>query len=499
MRYRNPVIPGFYPDPSVCRVGDDYYLVTSTFAYFPGVPIFHSKDLVHWRQIGHCLTRESQLKLDKSAISGGIYAPTLRYHDGRFYMATTNVDTGRHFYVWTTDPAGEWSDPIYVEQPGIDPDLFFDDDGKVYFTSTNSSMSTGILQCEIDIGTGRKLTESKLIWEGTGGAFPEAPHLYKLNGHYYLLLAEGGTEYGHMVTIARSKSPDGPFEACPHNPILSHRSLRSPIQATGHADLIQAHDGSWWAVFLGIRPVGWSFHHNLGRETFLAPVKWTGDGWPVIGNNGTVELEMEADTLPPVTWEAAPETDHFREPELALTWNFIRNANKVAWSLEERKDWLALHGSGTSLRDEGTPAFICRRQQHMNCEISARMDFAPLAGDEAGIAVYMREQYHYAIGVTRKEDQPVIVFRRQVGSLTVEQYSPPLADAIVDLKIEATPEWYTFSYRCGEQPWRTMGRGEMHLLSKEVAGGFTGVYTGMYNVSTAGTVAYFDWFTYRGE
>lgn len=270
--FSNPIIPGFYPDPSMCRVGNDYYLVTSTFEYFPGVPLFHSRDLIHWRQIGHCLTRSSQLPLEKAGSSGGIYAPTLRYHNGKFYMVTTNVAVG-NFFVYADDPAGEWSEPVWLEHKGIDPSLFFDDDGKVYFTWTTDNQ---IWQCEIDINTGATLTKPRPIWSGTGGRYPEAPHLYKINGTYYLLIAEGGTEYGHMVTLARADSPWGSFESCPHNPILTHRHRgANPIQGTGHADLVEAHDGSWWMVFLAFRTLAHyqNFHH-LGRETFLAPVKW---------------------------------------------------------------------------------------------------------------------------------------------------------------------------------------------------------------------------------
>ena len=241
MSYRNPVLPGFHPDPSVCRVGEDYYLVTSSFEYFPGVPIFHSRDLVHWRQIGHCLTRPSQLPLERAPSSTGIYAPTIRHHDGTFYMITTNVSDGRHFYVSAQDPAGEWSEPVWVdvrEQIGgsIDPSLFFDDDGRVYLTCTGPGWK--IFQVEIDLASGKLLSEPRLISRGTGNRCPEGPHLYKIGGFYYLMLAEGGTEYGHLESIARGESPWGPFTPCPHNPILTHRNVDSPVQATGHADLI---------------------------------------------------------------------------------------------------------------------------------------------------------------------------------------------------------------------------------------------------------------------
>jgi xylan 1,4-beta-xylosidase len=276
--YSNPILPGFYPDPSVCRVGEDYYLVTSSFEYFPGVPIFHSRDLIHWRQIGHCLTRPDQLRLAGVPSSGGIFAPTLRYHDGLFYMVTTNVSYGGNFYVFTDDPGGAWSEPVFVQQGGIDPSLCFDR-GHVYFTSTGESSLMGIYQSEIDIKSGKKLTETRFLWSGTGGRYPEGPHLYHIGDYYYLMIAEGGTEYGHMETLARSQSPWGPFEPCPHNPLLTHRNeSQSPIQGTGHADLVEAHDGSWWLVFLGFRPQRWQYHH-LGRETFLAPVTWSAAGW----------------------------------------------------------------------------------------------------------------------------------------------------------------------------------------------------------------------------
>lgn len=500
MHYRNPIIPGFYPDPSVCRVGEDYYLVNSSFAYFPGVPIWHSRDLVNWKQIGYCLTRKKQLQLNKSPISGGIYAPTLRYHEGTFYMVTTNIDDGGHFYVYTRDPYGEWSDPIYVDQSGIDPSLFFDDDGKVYFTSTGGVQSEGIYQCEIDINTGAKLRDTELIWKGTGGAFPEGPHIYKTRGYYYLMCAEGGTEYGHMETIARGLSPYGPFKSCPYNPILSHRSLNSPIHATGHADIVEAQDGSWWAVFLGIRPVRFPYRHHIGRETFLAPVKWTSDDWPIIGNSGTTDIEVETQTLPTVVWEKEAEIDHFDRSLLDMKWNYIRDAGLVNWSLSKRNSWLALFGTSLKLSDEGTPAFIGCRQRHLSCEVSSKIEFDPMRGDEAGLAVYMNEQYHYVFALTRKDGNMSIIIRKQVGCMMMEQYSQLCDEITVELKIHAMPLKYIFMYRLFEEgEWIVAGEAETHFVSTELAGGFTGVFFGLYNYSISQQVAYFDWFKYYHE
>lgn len=498
MKLSNPIIPGFYPDPSICRAGDNFYLVNSSFAYTPGIPIWHSKDLVHWEQIGYCLTRSTQMLFEQSGISGGVWAPTIRYHEGRFYMVTTNQDGGGHFYVYTDDPAGEWSDPIFVEQEGIDPSLFFDEDGTVYFTSTGYSMGSGIYQCEIDIHTGKKLSETRLIWTGTGGRYPEGPHIYKINGYYYLSIAEGGTEQAHMQTVARSESPYGPFEACPHNPILSHRSILHPIQAAGHTDLVEAPDGSWWAVFLGIRYVGYPYRHHIGRETFLAPVQWTADGWPVLGEHGVVDVEIEVNmsAQASVPYDEGADVDHFDQDALGLQWNFIRNADQVQWSLSERNGWLTLRGADVRLTERGVPAFVGCRQRHWNCEISTKLEFDPREGDEAGLAVFMDERHHYSIGLTKHDGKNVIRRCRQVGSMRDEVYSLPITGTAVTLKIEALPDKYMFVYQGEDQVWHQLGEAETHLISTEVAGGFTGVFFGLYNVSKAGTAAYFDWFKY---
>ena len=250
MIYKNPVLKGFYPDPSVCFANGKYYLVTSTFQYFPGVALFESDNLVNWKQIGYVLTRPEQVMLDKIPASGGVFAPTIRYNNGRFYMVTTNDTTHRNFYVYTDDIYGEWSDPIEVDQGGIDPSLYFED-GRTFFISNGQDDygESGVVQCEIDIATGKKLSHSKSIWKGSGGRYLESPHLYKINGSYYLMAAEGGTEYGHMITYARSDNPWGPFTNYPYNPVLTNRN-KAPflIQGIGHGDLIQDTHGDWWVT-----------------------------------------------------------------------------------------------------------------------------------------------------------------------------------------------------------------------------------------------------------
>ncbi|HEX6764246.1 MAG TPA: glycoside hydrolase family 43 protein, partial [Polyangiaceae bacterium] len=306
--YRNPVIPGFHPDPSVCRVGDDYYLVTSSFEYFPGIPIFTSRDLVNWRQIGHVLTRASQDPLANVASSEGVFAPTIRYANGTFYVVSSIVSGGDLFYVTATDPAGSWSEPHWLNESvfGMDPSLFFDDDGKVYYTRHGDGEQGGIFQSEINLTTGQLAAAPREIWGGTGGVWPEGPHLYKINGTYYLMIAEGGTSFDHMETVARSSSPWGPFESFSGNPILTHKGRTgNPIQATGHGDLVQTQNGSYWLVFLGIRPPDGS-HHHLGRETFLAPVTFNAQNWPVVNGGNAIALTQSTMGLPPVASPPAP-------------------------------------------------------------------------------------------------------------------------------------------------------------------------------------------------
>src|SRR5215831_18345614 len=268
----NPILPGFHPDPSICRVGDDFYVVTSSFEYFPGIPIFHSRDLVSWRQLGHVLTRRGQLELAGVPSSGGIYAPTIRHDGGRFYVVTTHVDGGGNFYVTAEQPEGPWSDPIWLDREGFDPSLLFAG-GRVYYARDGQGPDRDhpqIHQTTLDVATGQLSEPLRVVWSGTGGIWPEGAHVYEIGGRYYLLAAEGGTSYGHREVAARGPTPFGPFEPYPGNPILSHvERADHPIQATGHADLVELADGTSWVVFLGIRTHG-SRHHHLGRETFLA-------------------------------------------------------------------------------------------------------------------------------------------------------------------------------------------------------------------------------------
>lgn len=506
-RFSNPILSGFYPDPSICRAGDDFFLVNSSFEYFPGVPIFHSRDLWHWRQIGHCLTRPSQLPLQGVRASGGIFAPTLRHHDGTFYMITTNVSGGGNFIVSTRDPFGDWSEPVWVAQGGIDPSLCFDD-GHVYLTSTGqgpdpddpSRIVSGIQQSEIDLATGRLLTEPRLIWAGTGGSYPEGPHLYRIGDWFYLMIAEGGTEFGHTEVVARGRSPWGPWVPCPHNPILTHRSTGEPIQATGHADLVEAGDGSWWLVCLGFRPVGLARTHHLGRETFLAPITWDANGWPHVGDAGRIAVEQDAPRLTPVTWASEPTRDEFDLPVLRPIWNFMGNPAPADWSLAERPGSLTLHGNAASLDDGPGVAFVGRRQQHFSCDVATVLDFEPVrVGQEAGLTVWMNARHHSALCLALIDGQRRLGVRRRIGSLTAMVAQCPAPVGPVRLIARAQRSLIELGYETPEGEPIILDAFETRYLSSEVAGGFTGVYFGLYASNGSETLmppAHIDWFDY---
>ncbi|HEX6276350.1 MAG TPA: glycoside hydrolase family 43 protein [Polyangiaceae bacterium] len=499
------MIPGFHPDPSICRVGRDFYLVTSSFEYFPGVPIFHSRDLVNWTKVGHCLDRESQLPLAGAPASAGIWAPTLRHHDGVFYLATTNVSyhpkfAGKNFIVTATAPEGPWSEPVVVDQPGIDPSLFFDDDGSVLFTTSHE----GAFQSRIDVETGKLLSEPKIVWSGSGGQYPEGPHLYRRNGWYYLLLSEGGTEYGHMITMARSRSPWGPFEPCARNPLLTHRSWKSPIQAVGHADFVETSDGAGFAVFLAVRPNGYPPCHHLGRETFLTPLTWADDGFPVFGDAGRVALEMETPIEPEKARASeARQRDDFEAKKLTLDWNQLRNPDAASFSLDERPGFLRLRGSRYGLDDCASPAWVGRRQAHFAVRAATCLEFRARAErEEAGLVVRMNEKHHYEIFVTRRAAEPSVVVRRRIGSLQAEVARRPLStgeESRLVLAVDASPDKYVFSCGPTEHELAPLAEGETRYLSTEVATGFTGVYFAMYASGGGAPCTHpadFDWFDY---
>ncbi len=488
--YNNPVIPGFWSDPSVCRVGEDYYLVNSTFEYFPGVPVFHSKDLVNWELIGYCIDRPTQLPKNLN-----IFATTIRYHEGTFYMITTNMGGEGNFYVTATNPAGPWSDPVFVQAQGIDPDLFFDDDGKVYIIS-----STFILN-EIDLKTGKFLTEGRKVWNGTGGRYPEGPHIYKKDGFYYIMAAEGGTEEAHSETIARSKSIWGPYNQDPSNPILTHNNAAgqgNPIQGVGHADMVQAHDRSWWIVFHGYRSIGGT-HHTLGRETCLAPVSWPEHGWPVVNGNGTITVNMTCPTLPLKPFPPVPSRTDFSTGKLSLEWNYLKYPVSENYSLSVRSGYLRLKGSEQTIEDRNSPTFVGRRIQDMNFTASTELDFNPgKANEEAGM-ILLNNGAHFDIIIRQSKGKRVAVGRLRFGSVIHESAEAVLKPGPVKLIIKGERTNFIFSYSQGNDEPKELTRVMARYLSSETVGGFTGVYVGFYatgNGKVCTANADYDWFEY---
>lgn len=480
--YKNPVLPGFHADPSVCRWGDDFYLVNSTFQYFPGVPVYHSKDLVNWQQIGHCITRRSQADISGMDETEGIYAPTIRCHNGRFYMVTTIYPSRKHFYVWTDNPSGEWSEPIVIDFAvgSCDPTLFFDDNGKCYFLWKEGEIKI----CEINVETGEKIGDIYRLWSGLGGRYPEGPHIYKKDGYYYLMLSEGGTEHGHSVTIARSKYLLGPYESNPANPILTHFNMKmqeSEIQGVGHADLVQAPDNSWWMICLGYRTSGY-LQHVMGRETFLAPVRWDTGAWPVVNSDGTLQTNMKCKTLPLVPMPKEPAIDEFEGSKLACYWSFLNIPDSTNYSLDERRGFLRLRPSEKTLDEKSNPTFIGRRQTEKNFIATALFDVSGIGNKtQAGITAYAARLNHYDVIVNcdeagNKSVQAVV----RIGQSRNVIAELPLDNDKVYLRIDSDSYFYNLSFSVDNKTFVHLGKMEYRYLSTETVGGFCGVHIGVY-------------------
>jgi len=505
MKFENPVLRGMYPDPSMCAgPNGKFYMVCSTFQYFPGVPLFESEDLINWKQIGHCLTRKSQLLVPSNDTNSGIYAPTIRYNKGRFYMVVTNVSNIGNFYVYTDDIYGEWSDPIIVEQGGIDPSLFFDDDGKVYFISNgNDKDGLGYIQMsEIDISNGKKLSENEPLWYGTGGRYIEAPHMYKFGDYYYLLNAEGGTEYGHMVNYARSKNIKGPYEPCPANPVLTNRNLGGyQLQGAGHGDIVQAPDGTWWFCHLAFRQVDkyMTFHH-LGRETCMEPVIWK-DDWFYIGTENqkpeetacknpvaagynqkmgygkallSVECPKEFDNH-----KAAVQnfnfTKTFQNTSVKLDWCHLCNYDESKYELNE-DNFVLTSGDLTIDTLKGSPTFIGIRQNEFEetMEVDVEMKEGQ-TGSQTGMSIYMDPNHHYDVLIQKEDEKYFAQLRVKIGPADSINKKVELKTSSAHIKIVSAP--YGYDFYAGEE---YLGNAQSRYLSSEVAGGFTGVFIGLF-------------------
>ena len=531
-KIQNPILSGFHPDPSICRVGEAFYLVNSTFAYFPGVPIYRSKDLKHWEQIGNVLNRKSQLELGEVYHSGGIYAPTIRYHEGLFYMVTTNIGGGGNFYVTAEKPEGPWSDPVFLGEAaqGIDPTLFFDEDGKCYYVGTRDDSENcrywgdgEIYAQELDLGRGKLIGESHRLWKGAmkDAEWPEGPHFYRRGAYYYLMIAEGGTGLNHSITIARSKNIYGPYEGFKNNPILSHRHLGStyPVINVGHGDLFTDPAGNWYMVMLASRPCeGFS---NLGRETFLAKVEWQED-WPVV-NPGIGHLEEVVEVpLAEVHTPAENNSYHFYRKTLGPEFLYLRNPREERYSLTEREGFLRLYGDPDKLEDCKRPTYAGIRQLYQNYQIETRMELCGTKEQErGGLAVIQSNEFQIRLEcfyrgqeqhlcVTRVEKKPVKNEGNHSDSSQIEQAleitetclaEQKIAAGAVELRIMNHGQSGDFYYKenTDHGVWILLCKDvDMSFLSTEAAGGFVGCTYGMFastNGEESQSYADFSWFS----
>lgn len=506
--YQNPILAGFYADPSVCRVGDDFYLVNSSFSFFPGVPIFRSRDLVHWTQIGHVLTRPSQLKLDGLGVSRGIFAPTLRFYHGRYYMITTLVDGGGNFFVTASNPAGPWSDPVWLpEVDGIDPSFFFDEDGKAYVINNgpppgNKAFYDGhraIWIQQFDIDAQKLVGPRKVIVNGgvdilKKPVWIEGPHIFKRKNWYYLTCAEGGTSVNHSQVIFRSRSPMGPYQPWEKNPILTQRNLPAdrpnPVTSTGHADLVEGLDGTWWAVFLGCRPYQGDLY-NTGRETFLLPVTWSND-WPTILDPGTpVPMRPQLPSFHSRTNPVTPLTgnftwrDEFDSRALNPVWNLLRTPAQPWWDFHAVPGALVIEARKDTLDGTANPAFVGHRQQHLAFDASTKVH-APVPGVSAGLAAFQNEQHFFFLGVKQQDTRFQVFLERTAlkepaKPTVIATAALPDGLSAVELRVSADGDKYSFSYDADGSGWKVLKADEDGtILSTAVAGGFVGAHVGPY-------------------
>jgi len=515
--FYSPILQGCYPDPSITRKENDYYLVCSSFVMVPGVPIFHSNDLVNWRQIGHVLDRPSQLKVQDSGISAGIYAPQIRYnpYNDTFYMITTHIAAGLgNIVVKTKDPAKGWSDPFKLNFDGIDPSLFFDDNGKAYVVH-NDAPTPGkelyqghrvIKIWEYNLEKDQVIAGSdKIIVDGgvdiaQKPIWIEAPHIYKKDGRYYLMCAEGGTGDWHSEVIFVSDNPEGPYIPAGSNPILTQRYFpqdrKNKVDWAGHADLVEGQDGKYYGVFLAVRP-NEKNRVNTGRETFILPVDWSGE-FPVF-ENGLIPLSPKLKIPEGVINKTGEDgffpdgnftfTDNFTSEKLDYRWIGIRGWREDFASVD--KNGLIINPSLVNITEGKPTSALFYRQQHNSFEATATMDYQPASASElAGVVCYQSESFNYVFGVTRKDNDNCIVLvrtERKDRRPDSQQISTVVASGKIDasnpvrLQIQASGDDYRFNYATGDSDFKNLGgtvSGD--ILSTNIAGGFTGSLIGLY-------------------
>lgn len=556
-KIKNPIVPGFYPDPSICRVGEDFYMVCSSFELYPGIPVFHSRDLANWEQLGYAMYKENGFHVKANIFAGGVMAPTIRYHEGLFYIINCNFSDAGNFIVTAEDPAGPWSKPHWLtDVPGIDASIFFDEDGKAYVIGTgdvveraDGSMDRGIWLAEYDIHAFKLLEEPVAIWDSAlrNAASPEAPHIYKVGEYYYLMIAEGGTEHYHAVTVARSRDIRGWYEGNPANPVMTHRQFgfNYPIANVGHADLVDTPEGNWYAVLLASRTIG-GVHKNLGRESYICPVIWE-RGWPVFSpGSGKIDWEYPADAaLPWTEYPKEVERDEFDSPDLNLYWSFWGTPYQDFWRIadsclylkclprgmsEELKSIIAEQPEAEKYKD--CVSFLGRRQRQADFTVSCAMRFLPQGAETAGLLVMQASNHQFRLeravagtqetepGVeykcTRQPERTQVLRLVQVtADFELPPYMPgfssvthetvlaqvPWEKEQVVLRLRARGQSYSFYYGEDETCERPLCENvDARAINPEKVGGMVGTMLGMFassNRTESQKEAAFDWFRYE--
>ena len=531
---RNPILRGFNPDPSIVRVGDDYYIATSTFEWYPGVQIHHSRDLGHWRLLTRPLRRASQLNMIGDPDSCGIWAPCLSYADGRFHLIYTDVKrygrlsqpgasgaTFRDFHnylVTSPDIDGEWSNPIYLNSSGFDPSLFHDDDGRKYLVNMlwdhrpGVNRFAGIVLQEYSPAERRLVGSRRNIFKGTSIGFTEAPHLYKRGGFYYLITAEGGTGWGHAVTMARSRSIEGPYELHPDVYVLTARDRPdAPLQRAGHADLVDTPSGETYMVYLCGRPLRNRGRCTLGRETAIQKMVWSPDGWLRTENGDAMpRAESAAPDLPPHPFPPAAAHIAFNAPALPIEFQWLRSPwPEELWSLTERPGYLRLYGR-ESVGSVFRQSLVARRLQAHCCTVWTRVEFEPEHFQQmAGLICYYNSAKFHYLYISHDETlgRHLRVMSTAPDQVQSDSFSAPIPIAAatpIDLRAEIDDERLLFAYRLGDGAWQWLPQVfDASVLSDEATApgqpNFTGAFVGMacHDTSGAGRHADFAFFEYR--
>ncbi|MBW0177917.1 glycoside hydrolase family 43 protein [Sediminibacterium sp.] len=522
--FQNPILAGYYPDPSICRAGDDYYIVNSSFAYYPGLPLFHSKDLLNWKQIGYAMNRPEQLNLDGAGVSRGLFAPAISYHNGTFYIVCTEVSKLGNFVITAKDPKGPWSNPVKLPQVnGIDPSLFFDDNGKAYilFNSippNNISLHNGhrtIRMFEFDPVNLKVIGEEKLLINGGTDmakkpVWIEAPHFIKKDGWYYLICAEGGTGYDHSEVVFRSKSPEGPFVSYEKNPILTQRQLdpkrKYPVTTAGHADFVEGKDGKWWGVFLACRAYE-DDYYNTGRETFMAPVVWK-DGWPEFDLGGDeVKYSYPINAKADIKREPFNGNYHFKDEfsqsSLNIRYQFLRTVRNQWYSLTEKPGSLSMQLQPETCSGKGNPSFLAFHQPHLKGYASTALNFtAKAANEKAGLLLFQNEKISYYLCKSVKDGKEVVELFKADTLVKSEILNSNTGNEVY-FKIEARTDAYAFYFATQKDKWILLADGiDARYLSTKSAGGFVGCVYAMYATSNGKPTdnkALYNWFEIKNN